>query len=149
ISLKMAKQAEDDKMINKGITYLSIADKFGDESVHQTLKEFENKKALNEKIEKQDKFKDAIREPLKLTSTQLLIKNTEGEISLESVLRNYGEQVQNDPYTQSINRFYTPLKCVDNENEMNAEKKSVDLYDKLESFMNSNKKVFLLLGEAG
>lgn len=93
---------------------------------------------------------EAICEPwYSLTEVQECIVQKPEVVSLSGVLKHWQERILKGDNAQSLNQLYTPLKSVNTIGNMSAEDKGVDLYDTFTTFMKSNKKVFVLLGEAG
>lgn len=76
-------------------------------------------------------------------------KVTKQNLPLTEVLISIRDKVLADESTKRLNDIYTPLKCVNTPGIRSIEERSTDLFQNFEDFMQGDKKVFLVLGEAG
>jgi hypothetical protein len=119
-------------------------------------------KSLDDLRSQHTQFRTLIADPANLGPAQAICEpwHTLDEISacllqapettsLSLVLKNTCKRCLEDESARTLTRLYTPLKSVSQVQKMNAEGQGTDLFNQLDAFRKGNKKVFLLLGEAG
>lgn len=95
---------------------------------------------------------EAICEPwqcLEEAITKIILKPIEKVVSLSHLLAYRRERVVQSETTRALRQLYTPLKAVSHLTQLNAEGNGPELYDTFQAFLQGNKKVLVLLGQAG
>lgn len=113
--------------------------------------------------QKHEEFRKALAEKNNLTQVEAICEpwssleevkqclNAERQEALSpaGMIARYKQKVLSDTAFLSLSKLYTPLRCVTSTAHLFREKESTDLFEQFDAFLNGNKKVLVLLGQAG